>query len=260
MSYETILVDEGSVGVVTFNRPDKRNAFNQQLLQELTLAIQIFAQNSETRVIILRGVQESAFSAGADLAELAGLDAEGFRSSTRSWIELFHLIESIPLPVIASVGGWALAGGTELILACDFVVASEGAWFGLTEAHVGVIPGAGAGVRLPRWVGRAAAKEILMLGNPIRSDEAYRLGLVSRLVPDGELDSATMKLAVELTQRSAAALAAAKRAVNIGAEMDLDRGIEYVLLESAMLFGASDQREGMAAFLEKRVPKWGGSK
>ncbi len=144
-----------------------------------------------------------------------------------------------------------MAGGTELSLACDLVIASETAKFGLAEARVGVIPGAGASVRLSRWVGRAVAKEMLMLGNPISAHEAYRVGLVNRLVPSGDLEKATMAFAQELVERSAVAVGAAKRSVNIGAEMDLDRGIEFALMESALCFGTDGQRSGMSTFLEK---------
>jgi enoyl-CoA hydratase/carnithine racemase len=163
------------------------------------------------------------------------------------------------VPVVASIRGHAIAGGTELLLACDLVVASRTARLGLVEARVGVIPGAGACIRLPRWIGRAGAKELLMLGNPIDAAEGHRLGLVNRLVDDADLEDATRALAAELASRSPLALGAAKRAVNVGSELDQRSGIAYALQEFALLFAGPDQEEGMSAFLEKRRPEFRGA-
>jgi enoyl-CoA hydratase/carnithine racemase len=259
-AYETILVEtRDSVCRITLNRPEKRNAMNERMLRELAGALGRCEEDERVRVCVLRGAGEKAFSAGADLSEIASSGPLEIRESNRLWIDVFKTIEAMGKPVIASVHGHALAGGTELTLCCDLVVASDDALFGLTEMRVGVIPGAGACVRLPRWVGRAKAKEILMTGDPIPADEAYRIGLVNRVVPRAGLERATDELAAKLAARSPTALKAAKRAVNIGGEMDLDRGIEYVLQEFALLFAGSDQKEGMSAFLEKREPKFTGS-
>jgi enoyl-CoA hydratase/carnithine racemase len=189
---------------------------------------------------------------------MMGNDSVSAERVTRRWIRMFELVESIPQPVVASVHGHAIAGGTELTLACDFVVAGESARFGLTESRVGVVPGAGACVRLTRWVGRAAAKEILMLGDPLSAAEAHRVGLVTRLVPDEQLLAETASLAGTLAARSPLALAAAKRAVNFASELELRAGIEQVLADFTALFDADDQKEGMAAFLEKRPPRFTG--
>lgn len=252
---EVQVVRDGAVGCVTFNRPDRANAFTQAMLVAIRAALRDLDGDPEVRVVVLRGAG-GVFSAGADLTEVAAADPAGVRHSNRAWIELFAAIERLELPVIASVEGHAIAGGTELTLACDLVVAAENARFGLTEIRVGVIPGAGACVRLPRWVGRAHAKELLFTGDVIRAERAYELGLVNRVVPDGTLWTATAELAQHLASRSSAALAAAKRAVNIGAELDLDRGIEFVLGEFASLFAGADQKEGMSAFLDKRAPTY----
>jgi enoyl-CoA hydratase/carnithine racemase len=258
--YETILF-EAREGIcrITLNRPEKRNAMNALMLRELTAALERAEADGSVRVCVLRGAGEKAFSSGADLSELAASGPLEVRESNRVWISLFKTIEAMGKPVIASVYGHAIAGGTELTLCCDLVVTSEDAFFGLTEMRIGVIPGAGACVRLPRWVGRAKAKEILMTGEPIPAAEAHRIGLVNRVVPRAELERATDELAAKLASRSPAALEAAKRAVNIGSEMDLDRGIEYVLQEFALLFAGPDQKEGMSAFLEKREPRFTGS-
>lgn len=244
---------DGPIGFVTFERPAQRNAFTRDMLRDLRQMLLALEGDPRVRVVVLRG-SGGTFSSGADLTELRASSAASVRASNREWIDLFATVERLRVPVIASVEGHAIAGGTELTLACDLVLASSDAYFGLTEMRVGVIPGAGACVRLTRWVGRAAAKEMLFTGDPITADRALQLGLVNRVVPPYDLEADTHELALRLASRSSAALAAAKRAVNIGSELDLDRGIEYALGEFSALFGEPDQREGMNAFLEKRDP------
>jgi enoyl-CoA hydratase len=254
-----LVTHDGPISTIRLNRPEKRNAFNREMLEELREALRDAGRRGETHVIVIAG-DETAFSTGADLSVYRDFDPFAVRrENLETWIDVLALIERLDQPVIASVQGYCIAGGTELVLACDLVVATESAVFGLVEARVGVLPGAGGAVRLPRWVGRAAAKEILMTGDTFDGREAYRLGLVNRVVPDGALESATRALAETLAARSPLALAAAKRAVNVGAELDLDRGIQYVLQEFALLFAGPDQKEGMAAFLEKRAPRFGGA-
>ena len=253
MSTDLRVEIDGPVGTVTFTRPEQRNAFTQHMLHDLRRMLFALEADPAVRVVVLRG-SGGVFSSGADLSALQASTPAAVRRSNRDWIDLFAAIERLELPVVASVEGYAVAGGTELILACDLVVASDTARFGLSEMRVGVIPGAGACVRLTRWVGRAAAKELLFTGDPISAERARDIGLVNRLVPTSELDAATRELATKLASRSSAALSAAKRAVNVGSELDLDRGIEYVLAEFAALFDGADQREGMKAFLQKRAP------
>lgn len=248
---------QGSIASVVIDRPEKLNAFTSQMLIDMKEALDDIGRDGSVRVVVIRSAGDRAFSTGADLAEMRDMNAASVKVSNRRWIDLFATIERIPQPVIASVRGHAIAGGSELTLCCDFVVASRSATFGLTEMRVGVIPGAGACVRLTRWVGRAAAKQLLMLGDPIDAVEAHRIGLVTEVVANDELDAVTAALAERLASRSADALAAAKRAVNVGSELDLDRGIEYVLQEFAQLFDGADQREGMSAFLERREPRYG---
>lgn len=253
-----VCTEDGPVTTLLLNRPEKMNAFNREMLDQLHAELEAAHARPHTRVIVIKG-DERAFSTGADLGQYQSLDPTEVRTTNlETWMRVFSLIEGLDEPVVACVDGWAVAGGTELILACDLVVASDKARFGLAEAKVGVIPGAGACIRLTRWVGRAAAKEILMLGNDFDAAEAHRLGLVNRVVPQDRLHEETSRLAHELASRSPRALAAAKRAVNIGSEMDAERGIEYALDEFAQLFGGSDQKEGMAAFLERRAPRFTG--
>jgi enoyl-CoA hydratase/carnithine racemase len=248
--------DDGGVRTITFDRPEKRNAFDEPMLAEIHDALVEAGRSPELRVVILTG-DERAFSTGADLRDYATFDALGARESNlRSWMRTLGAIEALDKPVIAAVRGAAVAGGTETILACDLVVAAEDAMLGLAEMRVGVMPGAGAVTRLTRWVGRAIAKEILMTGDPITGIEAHRIGLVNRVVPAERVLGEARSLAEVLASRSPLALGAVKRAVNLGGEMTLEQGMAYTLQEFALLFDSHDQEEGMTAFLEKRPPRF----
>ena len=256
--YEHLKVErDGWVAIVEFDRAEKMNAFTQQMLRDLRAILLGFEAAGDVRACILRG-SGRAFSAGADLGELVHATPFQVLQSNRDWIDLYETIETVPFPVIAQVHGYAIAGGTETTLACDLVVAADDAKLGLAEINVGVIPGAGACVRLPRWVGRAQAKEILMTGDMLSAAEAHRLGLVNRVVPRAELEEATLALARQIAAKSPLAVAAAKRAVNVGSELDMQKGIEHVLREFALLFATEDQTEGMLAFLEKRPAEFKG--
>ena len=253
------ITHDDAVTTFRLNRIDKLNAFNRGLLLALLDALEEARSRLETRVVVI-AANGRAFSTGADLAELqdgAPLEVRQFLLDT--WMRVFSTIESMDEPVVAAVHGHAIAGGSELLLACDLIVAADDAVLGLVEARVGVIPGAGACIRLPRWIGRAAAKELLMTGDTIDAAEAYRLGLVNKVVPRDELDDSARELAETLAARSPLVLGAVKRAVNVGAETDIDRGIDYTLQEFALLFSSNDQKEGMKAFLEKREPQFDGS-
>ncbi|HLF15515.1 MAG TPA: enoyl-CoA hydratase/isomerase family protein [Bacteroidota bacterium] len=259
MTYETLHFEVmDGIALITFNRPHVLNAFNMQMLHELIDAMEECQRDKNIRVVVFRGAGEKAFSAGADIAEMKDNGPFEQLADNRVWIRFFSLVENIRKPMIASVHGYAPGGGTELSLCCDIVIASEDAKFALTEIKIGVIPGAGATVRLPRWVGKAKAMEMLMTGDFIDAAEAHRIGLINKVVPRAELESATLEMARKLASRSPLALAAAKAAVNIGAEMDRDRGIEYALNEFLILFSSTDQKEGLKAYLEKRPPTFRG--
>jgi enoyl-CoA hydratase/carnithine racemase len=255
-----ILVDDADgVRTITFNRPDKHNAFDEPLLAELHDAIVEAGELDAVRAVVLTG-NERAFSTGADLNAYVAYTPLSVRAANqRSWMRTYDAMERLDKPIIAAVRGHAIAGGTETVLACDLVVAAQDATFGLVEMRVGVMPGAGAVIRLVRWVGRAHAKEILMTGNPLSADEAYRIGLANRVVPADRVLDEAHALARELASRSPLALGAVKRAVNVGGEMTLDQGMTYALQEFALLFASNDQKEGMSAFLEKRRPRFTGS-
>ena len=252
-TYETIVYEtEGPLAWVRFNRPRVHNAMNTQCLRETSAALDAAAADAAVRVVIIVGTGGKAFTAGADISELADKTPFDMLRYNRLWLDLFNRIEAMPKPVVAGVHGWATGGGTELSLCCDFVVCTEAARFGLAEINIGVIPGAGAAVRLTRWVGRLRAKEILMLGDLIPGPEAVTLHLANRCVPDDALEGAVRELAGRLAGKAPLALAAAKSSVNVGGEMPQLLGMEYELREFLLLFGTEDQKEGMRAFLEKR--------
>lgn len=259
MLFETLLFEvKEQVAWITFNRPKVLNAFNTQMLHEGINALERCRDENDIRVVVFRGAGEKAFSAGADIDEIKENNPFQQLSYNRLWVEMFHLIENIRKPMIASVHGYAPGGGTELSLCCDMVLASDDAKFALAEIKIGVIPGAGATVRLPRWVGKAKAMEILMLGEFLDAAEAHRIGLVNHVVPRADLENFTREFSGKLSKKSPLALAAAKATINIGAEMDRDRGIEYALNEFLLLFASKDQKEGMKAFIEKREPVFKG--
>ena len=259
MSYDTILFEvKDRIAFITFNRPEVMNAFNTKMLHEGIHALERCRDDKEIRVVVFKGAGDRAFSAGADIAEIQDNGPYEQLAYNKLWVEMFYMIENIRKPMIASVRGFAPGGGTELSVCCDMVLASEDAKFALAEVNIGVIPGAGATVRLPRWVGKAKAMEILMTGEFIDAKEAHRIGLINHVVPTEELEEFTLKFAQKLANAAPLALSAAKAAVNIGAEMDRDRGIEYVLREFLLLFASKDQKEGMKAFIEKRKPVFKG--
>jgi len=257
--YDTIIFEKiEQIGVVTFNRPEVHNAFNTSVIRQVVDCFNRIEDDDEVRVIVLRGAGGRAFCAGADLDEIKNNGPREQRPYQYLWMKFFKQIETIKKPVIASVEGWAPGGGTEISVCCDLVIAADDAKFGLAETKVGVMPGAGATVRLTRWVGKAKAMEILMLGNFYSAQEAVDMGLANKVVPKDKLWEETLVVAKELCNRPPLALAAVKMAVNVGGEMDLDKGIDYALAEFLLLFTTEDQKEGMRAFVEKRKPVWRG--
>jgi len=255
----TILCEtRGTARWITFNRPRVHNAMSRLLIAETRAAIAHAAADPAVRTIVFAGAGEKAFTAGADISELGDMDGQAILVYNREWLNLFRDIEMVRKPVIAAVKGWATGGGTELSLACDFVICAEDSRFGLAEINIGVIPGAGAVVRLTRWLGRLKTKEILMLGRHITAAEAVALQLANRCVAPARLLEEAQMLADELGAKAPLALAAAKASVNIGSDFGFDAGLEYELQEFARLFGTYDQKEGMRAFFEKRPPRFEG--
>lgn len=256
---QTIATDtRGSARWITLSRPQVHNAINSLCIKECRKAVADAESDPAVRTIVFTGAGGRAFTAGADISEMAAYGPNEMQSYNRGWLGLFRDIELCRKPVIAAVHGWASGGGTELSLACDFVLCSEAARFGLAEINIGVIPGAGAAVRLTRWVGRLRAKELLMLGRLVSGREAVDLHLANRCVAPDELAAAAQGLADELGAKAPLALAAAKASVNIGSDPGFDAGLEYELQEFLRLFATEDQKEGMRAFLEKRAPNYVG--
>ncbi len=248
---------DGPVATLTLNRPAKLNAIDAATLRALREAVAAVAGDDALRVAVIRGAGERAFSAGADIGEMlalseSGSESGGMRAYMDLWVGALRDLETLPKPVIASVHGYATAGGTELALACDLVVCSDDARFGLAEIGIGVIPGAGATLRLTRVMGRHKAKEILMLGDFVPGAEAARLGLANRCVTRAELAGATADWARRLAAGPPLALAAVKRLVNEAAEKPLSEAMTDGLEAFLGLFESDDQKRGMRAFLEKR--------
>ncbi len=258
-AYQFIRVDfEETLAWLTINRPHVHNAMNSDCIMEMTAALEALEADSSIRVIAIIGSGEKAFTSGADISEIRDFTGIEMEPYNRRWINFFEKIERLKKPVIAAVHGWATGGGTEMSLACDFVLCSDDARFGLAEINIGVIPGAGAAIRLTRWVGRLKAKEILMLGEQISGSDAVEIGLANRCVSHDGLRDAVKEIASALSEKAPLALAAAKASVNSASEAHQTTAIEHELNEFLRLFWTQDQKEGMQAFLQKRKPKFTG--
>jgi enoyl-CoA hydratase len=257
MPYENLLVDvENGVAQVTVNRPDKLNALNARVIEELHAAFADLRGDGAVKAVVVTGAGEKAFVAGADIKELADMNGpQAERIATRGQ-ELMWKIENLSKPVIAAVNGFALGGGCELALACHFRYASTNARLGLPETGLGLIPGYGGTQRLSRIVGKGRAMEMILSGYPIDAQTAASWGLVNKVVPQAELLETVRILAAGLAAKSAVTLRLALKAVNEGLNMTLDAACR---LEAA-LFGVcgttEDAREGCLAFLEKRKPQF----
>lgn len=259
MDFENLLIEvEEGVGWIVVNRPDKLNALNIQTVHELEMAFTAFLGDEKVRAVILTGAGDKAFIAGADIKELSLLDAKSGREYVLSGQKVTRLIESFPKPVIAAVNGFALGGGTEFALACHIRVASDNARMGQPEVKLGLIPGFGGTQRLARLVGKGIAMELILSGKVIDAAEAYRIGLVNRVVPQTELRNTSRVLAQEIMANSPAAVAFCIESINKGLDVSLDEG----LLLEADLFGkvsaTADSKEGTQAFLEKRKAEFTG--
>jgi enoyl-CoA hydratase len=251
--YETLIYEKkDNIGLLTINRPEKMNAISSGLTDELGRLLDEIDGDGELRVLILTGEGEKAFVAGADIEELVDRDAQMGRSVTRRRQELFTRIESLPIPVIAAVNGYALGGGLELALACNIRICSENAQFGAPEVKLGIIPGDGGTQRLPRLVGLGRAMEIILTGDFIDAREAHRIGLVNRVVPAEELVESAMELARTIASRPPLAVMYAKEAVARSQEGDSAAGFALESYLHALLCTTEDKKEGVAAFLEKR--------
>ena len=259
MGYKNIMVDiEGARATITLNRPEALNALNQELLTELETALRSIGGDSEVRVVILTG-KGRAFCAGADMKSLESMEnPQQMREHLCQIYKVHDLLESLGQPVIAALNGLTLAGGLELAMACDLIVASEEARIGDQHARYGLIPGGGATQRLPRRIGINRAKELLFTGKWITAIEAERIGLVNQVVPHENLYEAAAEMASSLAALSPAANKNIKQLVNKGMQIDLESALKLEFEAEMEHMSGSDAREGLAAFKEKRKPKFGG--
>ncbi|HEY1691595.1 MAG TPA: enoyl-CoA hydratase-related protein [Polyangiaceae bacterium] len=261
MSTSTVLLDRadgGHVATLTLNRPEKLNALNAELLGELARHVTDLAADPSVRVVVLTGAGDKAFAAGADIAAMSEMTPTQARAFAEVGHRIGAAIEQAHFPVIAAVNGFALGGGCELALACDFVYASDKAKLGQPEVNLGVIPGFGGTQRLARRVGAARARELCMTGDVIGADEALRIGLVNAVVPHAELLPRVREVAAKIAAKGPLAIASVKRVVLHGADVALPTANDLEATAFSALFGTADQREGMRAFLEKRAARFEG--
>ena len=260
MGYENVLVEKkGPVAVVTVNRPKALNALDSPTLAEIGEVFRELARDDAVRAVVLTGAGEKAFAAGADIKEMQAMGVEEARRYSWLGIQAMGQIRLCPKPVIAAVNGFALGGGLELALSCDFIYASEKAKLGQPEVGLGVTPGFGATQKLPRLIGAARAKELLFTGDMIGAAEAERIGLVNKVFPPESLLEEAVKTAGKAASKGAFAVAQVKRAVDAGLDMSLDSALLFESQVFGACFGTEDQKEGMAAFVEKRKPNFKGA-
>ncbi|TYT73654.1 enoyl-CoA hydratase-related protein [Desulfobotulus mexicanus] len=253
MEFKNLIYEkEDGIVRITLNRPKALNALNGELIAELNTLFDALAMDDGVRVVLLTGAGDKAFVAGADISELAHMDSFSARIFADAGQSMMAKIALLPMPVIAVVNGFALGGGCELALACDFIYASEKAMFGLPEETLGLIPGFGGTQRLARRVGAAMAMELIFTAKRIKAEEAKELGLVNRVLPAEQLMEEAQKTAASIAAMGPAAIALAKVAVHKGIEVDLISG-SYMEREAfGLCFASSDAKEGTSAFLEKR--------
>jgi enoyl-CoA hydratase len=259
MSYETIsLAVVDRVATITVNRPNKLNALNDRVIAELGDAIDSARQNGDVGGVILTGAGR-AFVAGADISELENHGAVSAKALAQRGQEVFRRYETSPKPTIAAVNGFALGGGCELAMACHIRIASEAAKFGQPEVKLGLIPGYGGTQRLPRLVGRGRALQLLLTGETIDANEAYRIGLVNRVVPATDLIAAATTMLQAILANGPLAVAYCVEAVNRGTDLTLDEALALEATAFGLLAATDDKREGTQAFMEKRPPRFTGA-
>ena len=256
MEYTAILTEvRGRVGLVRLNRPQRRNALDSVLMDEVVQALEAFDVSSEVGAMVITG-DVRAFASGADVQEMVEQTAIGMLTSGR--ISQWDRIRRVKKPLIAAVSGWCLGGGNELAMVCDMIVASETARFGQPEINLGVIPGAGGTQRIVRAAGKAIAMEMVLNNRTLTANEALQCGLVNKIVPEEVYLEEALKLAGEIAARAPLAVGLAKQAINHAFESFLTDGLADERRAFYLLFASHDQKEGMRAFLGKRAPEWKG--
>ena len=257
LKYIRLKKEEG-IAWIQFNRPEKLNALNPDVLRDLSRAVTECEEDENIRVVILKG-HEKAFIAGADIEHMSKGGIRLAYDLTDAAMRVQERLADLPKPTIAAISGYALGGGCELALCCDFRIAADNAVFGLPEITLGIIPGGGGTQRLPRLIGLGPATELIFLGEMIKADKAEKIGLVNSIVPVSALEDEVKNLASKLMKRPVLALRAAKTAVRTGLNASLKEGLRIEQDAFCMLFGSDDKREGIAAFLEKRKPNFTGN-
>jgi len=257
MAFQNIRVDiSESIATITVDRPSVKNALNLDTVREFHQALDELAVNEQAGVLIVTGAGETSFVSGADINDIRARTRDDGLAAINS--SLFAKIDTFPKPVIAAVNGFALGGGCELALACDIRVASETAKFGQPELGLGIIPGAGATQRLPRIVGLGWAKHLVLTGDIIDAKQALEIGLVTAVMPAGQLQVRARELAKKILRQGPLAARLAKLSLNASARVDLDSGLLIETLAQALCYSSEDKLEGTSAFLEKRKPKFTG--
>ncbi len=256
MNFETILVHmRDSTALITLNRPDKLNVMSMMMKEEIIRALHDLGKSESTRVVVLTGAGQKAFTAGADIHEFQG------RTPFDQWRmyehgSLYDAVDRMAKPVLAMINGFCFGGGLELAMACDIRIASARAALGQTEINIGIIPGGGGSQRLPRLVGLGSALRLTLTGDRIDAPEALRIGLVDEVVPHARLERRTFEIAKKIASRSALSVRLAKAAVRASARLPLDQGLRYEQSLFALAMASADKEEGVRAFLEKRNPEW----
>jgi enoyl-CoA hydratase len=259
MDFKNVLVEvKENVAVVTINREAKLNALNTETILELTCLFEGLANQNDVKCIILTGAGNRAFVAGADISEMANMSVLDAKEFANRGHRLMNTIENMPVPVIAAVNGYALGGGTEIALACDFIYASDKAKFGLPEVGLGVFPGFGGTQRLTKRVGPAKAKELILSGEMIDACKAYEFGIVNKVVEADKLMEETIAVAKKIASKAPFAIRLAKELIDVATNIDLKRGLKMEADYFSLCFATEDQKEGMKAFLEKRKAEFKG--
>ena len=258
MGFDTIsVIRAGAVAVLSLNRPDKLNAMNSRMKEELASSLAELEADETVRAVVVTGAGDKAFAAGADIAEFAG-KAPVDQWAASGHASLYNVVDRFHKPIIAMINGYCLGGGLELAMACDIRFASDRAQLGQPEINIGIIPGGGGSQRLPRLVGLGKAMQLILTGERIPASEALSIGLVDDVVPHDQLEARTMELANKIAEKSPAAVRLAKEAVKASARLPIDQGLRFEQGLFSIVFSTHDKEEGVRAFLEKRPPKWSG--
>ncbi|MFZ5633501.1 MAG: enoyl-CoA hydratase-related protein [Bacillota bacterium] len=259
MDYETLkLSREGHIAILAFNRPEAMNALSTQTARDLLAALEELEQDGEVFAVVLTAEGDRAFCVGADLKERKTMSRGDMKKQRALFVKTFTAVAEFPKPLVAAVNGFALGGGCEFALCCDFIIASEKAAFGLPEVGLAIIPGGGGTQLLPRVIGRNKAKELIFTGRRISAREAYDIGLVNHVAPAEKLMEKTMEIMQEITKNGPIALQQAKRAINLGVELELHTALALEAECYNVCLATEDRDEGLKAFNEKRKPVYKG--